>query len=260
MLFFSYRHKRQRLKRDDNATLIASKYLRGGKDGELHHGAEVVLHQQIITDEELQKNDVEGLLHQQIITSHEELQNDVDLLLHQQNVTSHEDPQEQETSSLLYDAFLTHNWGLDSEDRDNHNRVVKFKKHLEKKHKMNSLWLDEERMTGHIVKQMSDGIDKSRYVIVFVTQKYIDKVARRGPNGDRVNCRLEFDYAANRKGSSKMIAVVMEDACSNAKDWDGPVGMYLGGQLYFSCTKDSELQTCAEMVYEEIQKRKRVDA
>ena len=131
---------------------------------------------------------------------------------------------------------------------------MKFKKHLETKHGMNSLWLDEERMTGHIVKKMSDGIDKSRYVIVFVTQKYIDKVSCRGPKGERDNCHSEFDYAANRKGSSKMIAVVMEDACSDSSEWDGPVGMHLGGELYFSYKNDSELRTCVEMVYEEIQK------
>ena len=215
-LFFSYRHKRKKSKRDGNG----------------NHGAEVVLHQQIITkNEDLQEQEI-----------------------------FNDDLQEQETS-FLYDAFLTHNWGLDSEDRDNHNRVVKFKKHLEKKHKMDSLWLDEERMTGNIVKQMSDGIDNSRFVIVFVTQKYIDKVACRGPNGDRDNCHLEFHYAANRKGSSKMIAVVMEDACSDSKHWDGPVGMYLGGQLYFSYKNDSELQTCAEMVYKEIQTRRgQIDA
>jgi hypothetical protein len=154
-----------------------------------------------------------------------------------------------------FDAFLTHNWGLDSLGRDNHDRVVKFKKHFGTKHNMDSLWLDEERMTGNIVKQMCDGIDKSRYVIVFVTQNYIDKVDGKGPKGDRDNCHLEFNYAARKKGASKMIAVVMEDACSDSSEWDGPVGMYLGGELYFSFKNDSELQKCAKLVYNEIQKR-----
>jgi len=61
---------------------------------------------------------------------------------------------------------------------------------------------------------------------------------------------LEFNYAAKRKGPSKMITVVMEDA-----EWDGPVEMYLGGELYYSFKNDSELQKCAKLVYEEIQKR-----
>ncbi len=99
---------------------------------------------------------------------------------------------------------------------------------------MDSLWLDEERMTGNIVKQMCDGIDKSRYVIVFVTQNYIDKINGKGPKGDRDNCHLEFNYAARKKGASKMIAVVMEDACSDSSDWDGPVGMCLGGGSFIA--------------------------
>ncbi len=47
-------------------------------------------------------------------------------------------------------------------------------------------------------------------VIIFVTpQKYaLEKVARQGPDGERVNRLLEFDYIANtRKDSSKVIAV-----------------------------------------------------
>jgi hypothetical protein len=36
------------------------------------------------------------------------------------------------------------------------------------------------------------------------------------------------------------------------------VGKHLGGELYFSYKNDSELQTCAEMVYKEIQKRRRM--
>ena len=85
-------------------------------------------------------------------------------------------------------------------------------------------------MSGDIVQQISDGIDQSRFVIVFVTQKYIDKVAGRGSKRDNDSCRLEFNYAASRKGGSNLIPIVMEDI----NDWNGPVGMHLGGRLYFS--------------------------
>ena len=178
-----------------------------------------------------------------------------DLIEFPQEIIHNKDQDHPQQPLFLYDAFLTHNWGLDGQNRDNHKRVVNFKKCLEKKFGMDSLWLDEERMTGDIVQQMCDGIDNSRFVIVFVTQKYIDKVACRGPKGDRDNCRLEFNYAALRKGPSKLIAVVMEDACSKADKWDRAVGMHLGGQLFFSFKEDSELHKCAKLVYEEIQKR-----
>ena len=153
-----------------------------------------------------------------------------------------------------FDAFLTHNWGMDAQDRDNHERVVRFKNELQKSG-IDQMWLDEERMMGNIVQQMCDGIEQSRFVIIFVTQKYIDKVKGKGPKGDRDNCKLEFDYAAGKKGSNKLIAVVMEDGCSNSSKWDGPVGMHLGGHLYFSFAKDSDLQDCAMKVADEIKNR-----
>ena len=34
------------------------------------------------------------------------------------------------------------------------------------------------------------------------------------------------------------------------------MGMHLGGQLYFSCTKDSDFEQCAQLVYEDITKRR----
>ena len=162
-----------------------------------------------------------------------------------------------ENSEEQYDAFLTHNWGHDVQGRDNHKRVIVFKKLLEDKFDMKPLWLDEEKMTGDIHQQMCDGIDQSSLIIVFVTQAYIDKVAGRGLRGDKDNCRLEFNYAARKKGANKLIAVVMEDACSDPDQWDGPVGMHLGGQLYFSCTKDSDMEQCVELVFEDMAKRRR---
>lgn len=151
-------------------------------------------------------------------------------------------------------AFLSHNWGKDKEKRDNHKRVVQFKKALGECG-IKNLWIDDERMTGNIVHQMCDGIDNSKLVIVFVTRAYIDKVAGRGPNGFSDNCLLEFQYAARKKGSPKMIAVLMEGDCSDASQWDGPVGMHLGGTLYYSFKNDSDLKRCAEEVATEIRSR-----
>ena len=150
-----------------------------------------------------------------------------------------------------FHAFLTHNWGKDVHNRDNHERVIRFKNELEKCG-IDQTWLDEERMTGHLVQQMCDGIDRSTFVIVFVTRSYIDKVNGKGPKRCKDNCKLEFGYAAGRKEASKLIAVVMEDGCSDSSEWEGPVGMQLGGHLYFLYTKDSELQDCAKKVSETI--------
>mmetsp|Transcript_1155 Transcript_1155/g.1387 ORF Transcript_1155/g.1387 Transcript_1155/m.1387 type:complete len:117 (-) Transcript_1155:39-389(-) len=103
-------------------------------------------------------------------------------------------------------------------------------------------------MTGNINEQMRKGIDDSKLVIVFITQRYIDKVAGRGPDGKKDNCYLEFTYAARKKGSDNLIAVVMEDKCSNQKEWDGDVSFILGGNLYYSFNNDSDLKQCAQNV------------
>ena len=50
----------------------------------------------------------------------------------------------------------------------------------------------------------------------------------------------QFDYSLRRKGLEKMIAVVMEKACRNPKDWTGTVGGKLGGMLYIDLTGDDD--------------------
>merc|ERR1712038_1619450 len=121
---------------------------------------------------------------------------------------------------LRYDAFLTHNWGKDNQKRDNHKRVVAFKNALTE-FGIENLWLDEERMSGNVDQQMMDGIDNSKLVVVFITQRYLEKVSGRTPKGDKDNCFKEFRHAANTKGTSKLIAVVMEESCSDSSEWDG---------------------------------------
>ena len=76
---------------------------------------------------------------------------------------------------------------------------------------------------------MADGIERTQCVIVFITKKYLDKVTGERAND---NCRLEFDYAARTKSSSKMIAAVMEkDMCDTTK-WKRLVGMHIGGKKF----------------------------
>ena len=144
------------------------------------------------------------------------------------------------SSSCEYDAFLTHDWGIDEYGRENHKRVGLINSGL--KHAGVSAWFDEEQMRGDINKQMTKGIDDSACMIVFVTKRYITKAGGEGPNGDDDNCKFEFDYALRRKGVAKMIACVMEPQCRNPKDWEGVVGGKLGGLLYIDLSDDATLE------------------
>jgi hypothetical protein len=133
----------------------------------------------------------------------------------------------------LTDVFLTHDWGIDSQGRANHARVSKINKGL--KRRGISTWFDEEKMEGSIIDKMCAGIDNAAVIVVFVTERYCAKV--NGSNRQD-NCKLEFAYAAQRKGAAKMVACVMEEGVRNPGTWAGMLGMVLGGDLYVDAVED----------------------
>ena len=137
------------------------------------------------------------------------------------------------------DLFLSHNWGKDELDRNNHDRVSTIKEEL--KILSYQTWFDEERMRGDIVNQMADGIEGTQGVIVFITKKYLDKVTGQRAND---NCRLEFDYAARTKTSEKMIAVVMEKDMRDTSKWKRSVGIILGGKMFIDMSGEFNEKNC----------------
>ena len=151
-----------------------------------------------------------------------------------------------------YMAFLSHNWGnlLSNGNYDNHERVVRIGEAL--KLMGLNIWLDSERMTGNTVKQMSEGIENSECVVVFITKKYIEKVAGSDA-GD--NCQKEFIYADMKKTAAKMLAVVLEPGCLAARDWTGPVGFSLGSSMYVDFSTDDGFENKIKKISDEISKR-----
>ena len=149
-------------------------------------------------------------------------------------------------------VFLSHNWGKDDSGRDNHYRVSLINKELKKIGYQT--WFDADRMTGDIVKQMSQGIEQTKGVLVFITRRYLEKVTGEDSSD---NCKLEFEYATRNKTSSKMIAVIMEKSMSKSREWTGSVGMHLGGKIYVDMTGDLEdeayLSKQMEILQREIQ-------
>ena len=136
------------------------------------------------------------------------------------------------------DVFLSHNWGVDNSGRDNHFRVSLINKELQDIGY--KTWFDGDRMKGDLFKQMSQGIENTQSVIVFITQKYIDKV-----DGDNAgdNCKNEFNYAAIKKTSSNMVAVLMEREMRDTRKWTGPVGLHLSTKMYIDMSGDLKKKT-----------------
>ena len=147
------------------------------------------------------------------------------------------------------DVFLTHNWG---ENEANHKRVARINAALQQQANI-ICWFDSDRMRGNIVSQMTSGIDKAQLVIVFITQDYIEKVRQnKNPND---NCKIEFEYAFRRKTRENMICVVMDADVPPQREWQGPVGACLGGELYIDFTNDDKFDTNMEALIAAIYQR-----
>lgn len=131
------------------------------------------------------------------------------------------------------DVFLTHDWGEDELGRSNHVRVSKVNKFLQSFGL--KTWFDEERMTGNIRDKMAEGIENTKLIIVFITEKYRDKV---NSNNAIDNCYFEFNYATLEKSGNYMIPVVMEPRMRNPRDWKGRLGAELGTHLYIDLSEE----------------------
>ena len=138
-----------------------------------------------------------------------------------------------EIFSTKTDVFLTHDWGV---GQFNHKRVSKINAAL--KQRGITTWFDDEQMEGDIKMKMTSGIDQSRVVVTFITSRYMRKVA--GSNAED-NCRLEFGYACRRKTGARMLPVVMEPEMRDTSQWEGQVGLVLGGSLYVDFADDNNL-------------------
>ena len=121
-------------------------------------------------------------------------------------------------------VFLTHNWA-----DGNHERVAGVNRGLQSRDVVT--WFDSDRMTGNVRRTMTDGIEHTQCVMVFITRVYRDKVNGDG-DGGRDNCQYEFNHAVEQLGPRRMIPVVMEAEMRNPREWKGVLGAALGTMLY----------------------------
>ena len=153
------------------------------------------------------------------------------------------------------DVFLSHNWGPNADNRDNHQRVCTIATGL--RARGIECWLDQVMMDDDLSNQMSQGIDECRLVAVFITDAYMRKVQGLGPRGLDDNCKSEFDYALRRRGVAKVVPIVMESGCKNPDEWQGAVGFRLGSQLYLDLSEGDPLpsEETLDLLAQHIRKR-----
>ena len=152
------------------------------------------------------------------------------------------------TSSKYPKIFLSHAWGKDDHNRDNHLRVYQLNNLLKRRKCLT--WFDETDLEGGIVQSMTSGIDWADLVIVCITRSYINKCKKQGND----NCKLEFEYSINRKSALRIIPLVMEDSCKNQSTWEGPVGACCGQLLYIDCCWEID-NSIADTIYKRIVKK-----
>jgi hypothetical protein len=151
------------------------------------------------------------------------------------------------------DVFLTHDWGTEDDGYRNHGRVKKINDLLQAAGLRT--WFDEEAMHGNVREQMQRGIDYSTCIVVFITKRYIKKVAGQGDKGELDNCRFEFNYIANTKAPSRIIPVVMERECLNQDSWFGIIKATLHGQLHVSFTSDARAEAVAAEIVKMVRRQ-----
>ena len=75
--------------------------------------------------------------------------------------------------------FLSHAWANDTLGRDNHERVARLNDGL--RARKLATWFDAQGdMAGNTLQAMTNGIDESSVVAVFVTREYIEKCKKPG--------------------------------------------------------------------------------
>ena len=128
-----------------------------------------------------------------------------------------------------FDCFLAHEWGA-------HETVRKVYKML--KEKGLKPWFDENQIRECIENDILKGLQESRKVVVFLTQKYL----QRSKDFD-TNAAKEFN-SITKEGQVKIIVVVLEPEILDPITWKGtPVEFHLGHKKYidFSTTENIRL-------------------
>lgn len=134
--------------------------------------------------------------------------------------------------------FFSHTWKYDTENRNNHSRVMQLANYLREKYSW-SIWVDEEQLaTGNIDTAMAEGVENSDVFIACITNAYCAKVHEglRTNLRNNDNCAKEWNCALIQ--GKIMIPVIME----SLPIWPrGVVTLHLGRCMYVDATDNLEI-------------------
>jgi len=136
----------------------------------------------------------------------------------------------------MKDIFISHAWGKDELDRDNHERC----KILANKLINNgySVWIDSNDLYGNIDSSIMKGINNCKIVLVCLTKRYCDKINTCVINQlSNDNCYKEWNYSLFRQ--KIIIPVLMEPNMINIfLNGQGIIQMYLNSLMFIDFTNN----------------------
>ena len=138
----------------------------------------------------------------------------------------------------MKDIFISHAWGKDELDRDNHERCKLIAQKLIDNGY--TVWIDFNEMYGNIDSSIMKGINNCKIVLVCLTKKYCDKINNCAINQlTNDNCYKEWNYSLFRQ--KIIIPILMEPCMINIfLQKEGIIQMYLNSLMYIDFTINLE--------------------
>ena len=132
--------------------------------------------------------------------------------------------------------FLSHAWGMDSQDRDNHLRCKEIYKLLLQYGY--TVWFDEKDIKGNIDSSIMKGINNSKIILLCLTEKYCNKInSAINNNLPNDNCYKEWSYSLFKQ--KLIIPIIMEPNMQDIyTQGDGIIQMYLHNTLYIDLSDE----------------------
>lgn len=135
----------------------------------------------------------------------------------------------------MKDVFISHAWGTDLYNRNNHQRCkILCDKLIEEGFKV---WFDSYDMRGNIDKSIMKGINNSSAVIVCLTNTYVNKI-NEGVILNKINdnCFKEWNYSLFK--NKIIIPVIMEEEMHDIWEHNGVLQLYLRSVMYLDILTD----------------------
>lgn len=127
------------------------------------------------------------------------------------------------------DIFISHAWGEDELERDNHLRAKQIANMLIENNY--SIWFDDYDMHGNIDNAIMKGINNAKIVILCLNKRYCDKVNNAVNNQFlNDNCYKEWSYCLFRQ--KKIIPIIMEPCMKQIYFEDGIIQLYLNNTIF----------------------------